>query len=72
MNGLKHSSPIRRWLRTIADCGVLRVGFDCDVLFTAWELGLVDCVPVNGREDALDFRLTDEGKRNLELWKVAA
>lgn len=51
------------WLRAISDCGVLRVTFDSDELVEAWELGLVDASPVPANDDALDFRLTDAGRR---------
>lgn len=51
------------WLRAIADCGVLRVSFDSDELVDAWELGLIDATPVAGNDNALDFRLTDAGRR---------
>lgn len=60
------------WLRAIADCGVLRVSFDSDELVAAWELGLVDASAVADNDDALDFRLTDAGKRAVDAQRVAA
>jgi hypothetical protein len=72
MTRAKEKRTIRAWLRAIADCGTLRVAFDCPALIEAWEIGLVDCSPVDRREDALDFRLTADGRRSLELWSATA
>lgn len=52
-----------QWLRAVRDCRIIRVGFDCDALVDAWELGLVDCAPVEGRDDALDVTITAAGLR---------
>ena len=72
MTGAKEKPAIRAWLRAIADCGVLRVAFEDHALTEAWELGLVDCSPVARRDDAVDYRLTPEGRRSVELWSAAA
>jgi hypothetical protein len=58
---------MRQWLRSIADCGVLRVTFDSESLMAAWENGLVEYRIVAGNEDALDWLLTREGMRELAL-----
>ena len=53
------------WLQAVSHCGVLRVGFDCELLLLAWESDLVSATPVAENDDALDFRLTDAGRRVL-------
>lgn len=57
--------PVSQWLRAIADCSVLRVGFDDEALIEAIDLGLVDPEPVEGNDDALDCRLTGRGSAAL-------
>lgn len=52
---------VGQWLRAVADLGIIRVSFDCDALVDAWELQLIDCAPVDGRDDALDVTLTASG-----------
>jgi hypothetical protein len=56
---------LRDWLQAVSDCGVLRVGFDCELLLLAWDSNLVSATPVAENDDALDFRLTDTGRRVL-------
>lgn len=56
---------LQDWLQAVSDCGVLRVGFDCELLVLAWESNLVSATPVAENDDALDFRLTDMGRRVL-------
>lgn len=63
---VKVERSISQWLRAIADCGIIRVAFDCDPLVEAWELGLVSSSTVADSEDALDFRLTAAGIAAVE------
>lgn len=48
----------RDWLQAIEDCGILRVSFDDDELIALIDDQIVDARPVEGNDDALDYRLT--------------
>jgi len=61
------SRTLIEWIRALDDVQVIRVDFDCAALHEVWNLGLIDFVPVKSRENAVDARLSMEGKRSATV-----
>jgi hypothetical protein len=59
-----HSLSVRAMtaLRMLRDCGCVRVAYGSRGMIECWDRGYADTIPVDGHDDALDFRITKSGR----------